>query len=77
MVDIEIRDEDISDIGVFVLRIPGGNGSVVEEAEAHRVIGSCVVTGRPTGDEGRLRFSGDNGIHGPTGATRSETRDLG
>ncbi|MNV35487.1 hypothetical protein D3C71_1269350 [compost metagenome] len=72
VVHVEIDDGDALQ-AIFVTRIGGSDGHVVEQAEAHRGAGGGVVAGRAHRAEGDRVFAEHHRIHrGHTGAGRMQ-----
>ncbi len=53
VVSIEIEDRDVFE-PLGSLQVTGNHGDVVEETEAHRLVPSCVMAGRPCEDKGLM-----------------------
>ena len=73
VVDVEIDDRDAL-CAVDGLRVAGGDGGIVEEAETHRRRRFGVMARRPRGDEGVFDLAGhhlvDREHRSPGGADR-------
>ncbi len=68
VMDVPIDDEH----AVKLLRgagVGGGDGNVVEEAKAHRLIGQGVVPGRATEDQGDRIIAGADAVDGGAGGS--------
>ena len=64
MVDVPVEDQDA--LGAAgVERVGGGDGDVVEQAEAHRPVALGVVARRPQGAEGELGLAGEQALGRP------------
>jgi hypothetical protein len=60
----------------FALRVPGGDGDVVKDAEAHTLIGAGVVTWRPHYAKGVTRAALNDSVNRVQDATHSVERDI-
>jgi hypothetical protein len=68
MVDVPIDDEDLLDAEMFAC-VGGGDGDIVEHAEAHADFGACVVPWGADDAEGGFRSALDDGFGCGDGAT--------
>ena len=62
VVDVEIDDGDPCQ-AVRLQGMRGGDGDVVEEAEAHGLVAGGVVAGRAAGDEGVVHLAAHHPVH--------------
>ena len=63
VVHIEVDDGDALE-PVALARVPGGDGDVVQQAEAHRLGRAGVMAGRAHGAEGGGNVSGEHRVGG-------------
>ena len=72
--DVPVEDRHALD-PVRASRVFGRDGDVVEEAEAHRALGFCVVTRRPHRAERRRDLPRQHAVDRETRASGREPRD--
>jgi hypothetical protein len=69
MMHVEIDDGDA--LGAMRrLGVTGGDGDVVDKAEAHRIAHARVMAGRARCDKGRVGFAAHHFVHSGDGAAR-------
>ena len=67
VVDVPVDDQDLADL-VLCLGIAGGDGGIVEDAEAHAFVGGGVMTRRSVDAECVFGLAAKDGINCETGS---------
>ncbi len=75
VMDVPIDDENLRE-AVMALGVTRGDGNVVEDTDAHALVGASVVAGRSDAAECIGRNSGYEGTEGVEQAYRRMERDV-